>query len=60
MTEAIDDRLLAFWEGLSKLEDYFDGYNEPAVPMNLTYPFLTQMRHGKHPGLLNQVFEKVM
>lgn len=52
MTE--DDRLLAVWEGLSKLQDYFDGHNDVQTPMNLTFPLLTQVKHGKHPGVLNQ------
>lgn len=52
MTE--DDRLLAFWEGLAKLEEYFNGHNDQQTTMNLTYPLLTQLKHGKHPGVLNQ------
>ncbi|XP_057374478.1 uncharacterized protein LOC130695367 isoform X2 [Daphnia carinata] len=52
MTE--DDRLLAVWEGLAKLQEYFDGYNEPQIAMNLTYPLLTQVKRGKHPGILHQ------
>ena len=48
-------RLLAFWEGLAKLEEYFGGYNEPAILMNLSYPILTQIKHGKHPGIITQV-----
>lgn len=52
MTE--DDRLLAVWEGLYKLQDYFDGHNEMQATMNLTFPLLTQMKHGKHPGILSQ------
>lgn len=49
-------RILAFWEGLAKLEQYFGGYNEPAILMNLSYPLLTQMKHGKHPGIIAQVW----
>lgn len=52
MTE--DDRLLAVWEGLAKLQEYFDGYNEPQIAMNLTFPLLTQVKRGKHPGILHQ------
>jgi len=50
-----DGRLFALWEGLAKLEDYFGGHNEPCLAMNLTYPLLMQIKHGKHPGILTQV-----
>ena len=50
-----DDRLLAQWQGLSKLQDFFAGHNEQASTMNMTLPLLTQIQHGRHPGVLRQL-----
>ena len=49
-----DDRLLATWQGLYKLEQYFGGKNEQGAAMNLTWPMLQQFKHGRHPGVLRR------
>lgn len=57
MTE--DDRLLAVWEGLYKLEEYFNGHNDFQSPMNLTFPLLSQIKHGKHPGIVQPELQDI-
>ena len=54
-----EDRFLAVWEGLAKLQDYLDGHNELETAMNLTFPLLTQVKHGKHPGVLSRELRDV-
>lgn len=57
MTE--EARLLAVWQGLQRLEEYFSGGNEHGAPMNLTWPLLQQFKHGRHPGVLHRELRDV-
>ncbi|KAG7172256.1 uncharacterized protein LOC121862125 [Homarus americanus] len=47
-----DNRVLAELEGYMRIQDYFYGLNDQGMVLNLTVPFVTQIKYGKHPGVL--------
>lgn len=47
-----DNRVLAELEGYMRVQDYFYGLNDHGLVLNLTIPFVTQIKFGKHPGVL--------
>ncbi|KAF2366790.1 SOUL hem-binding protein [Trinorchestia longiramus] len=49
------DRVLAELEGYMRLQDYFFGLNDRGQVLNLSVPFITQIKHSRHPGVLTEV-----
>ncbi|XP_042860495.1 cell surface glycoprotein 1-like isoform X2 [Penaeus japonicus] len=49
-----DNRVLAELEGYMRVQDYFYGLNDHGLVLNLTIPFVTQIKFGKHPGVLEE------
>ncbi|XP_045584731.2 uncharacterized protein [Procambarus clarkii] len=49
-----DNRVLAELEGYMRVQDYFYGLNDQGMVLNLTVPFVTQIKFGKHPGVLEE------
>lgn len=49
-----DNRVLAELEGYMRVQDYFYGLNDQGLVLNLTVPFVTQVKFGKHPGVLQE------
>ena len=50
-----EERLLAQWEALSRLDGFFAGYNDQGLSMNATLPLLTQIKYSRHPGVLKEI-----
>ncbi|XP_064116634.1 uncharacterized protein LOC135222478 [Macrobrachium nipponense] len=50
-----ENRVLAELEGYMRVQDYFYGLNDQGLVLNLTVPFVTQIKFGKHPGVLHEM-----
>ncbi|KAK4306348.1 hypothetical protein Pmani_021824 [Petrolisthes manimaculis] len=49
-----DNRVLAELEGYMRVQDYYYGLNDQGLVLNLTVPFITQVKLGRHPGVLQE------
>ncbi|XP_050735937.1 uncharacterized protein LOC127008238 isoform X2 [Eriocheir sinensis] len=49
-----ENRVLAELEGYMRVQDYFYGLNDQGLVLNLTVPFVTQIKFGRHPGVLQE------
>ncbi|KAL7633569.1 UNVERIFIED_CONTAM: hypothetical protein RMT77_016102 [Armadillidium vulgare] len=50
-----ENRIFAELEGYMRVQDYFYGLNDRGQLINLTVPFITQIKHSQHPGVLKEL-----